>query len=96
MLVADTVCNECLYSKNRIVDKERADAILKQCEEDGSYFLCHKGTLAGNNVVCRRFFDEQKNQACQLAKRLGFVTFVDPAMKMQSDAGCEQEEPDGG
>lgn len=77
-LVTAKRCDECLFSKAKLVDDSRQQQILNNCRETGSYFLCHKGTLRGVAVVCRGFFDTEANQACQVADRLGLVEFIDP------------------
>lgn len=92
LLVASKRCNECLYSKNRLVEPEVADKILASCEQNGSYFICHKATIVNQNVVCRAFFDEQKNQVCQVAHRLGLVTFVDPGKRVDKNVGRQENE----
>lgn len=77
-LVANKRCNECLYSKRKIVTDERRAELLESCKKTGRYFLCHKGTGAGGAVVCRGFYDVEPNQACQVAGRLGLTVFVNP------------------
>ncbi len=77
-LVCEKRCDECLFSKAKIVDEQRKLQVLKDCEKSGRYFLCHKSTMVGKAVVCRGFFDEGKNRACQIAERLGLVEFVKP------------------
>jgi hypothetical protein len=75
--VAHKRCNECLYTKNKIVGDARKEGLLEGCRTSGKYFICHKATLQGRGVVCRGFFDEENNAACQVAQRLGLVEFVD-------------------
>lgn len=76
-LVCAKRCEECLFSKAKIVDDSRRDGILTSCRATGKYFLCHKASMVGKAVVCRGFFDEFPNQACQAAARLGLVEFVE-------------------
>lgn len=76
--VAQKRCNECLYTRNKIVEDSRREAIVQSCKETGKYFICHKATLTGWGVVCRGFFEEEANPSCQVAQRLGLVAFVDP------------------
>lgn len=50
-------CDECLFSENKIVDNDRRRDIIQSCLENNTYFIYHKGTLAGRDVCCRGFFD---------------------------------------
>lgn len=74
--VCAKACDECLFTKRRIVSDERAAEVLEDCKRTGRYFICHKHSTAGSAAVCRRFFDAQTETTCQLAQRLGFVQFV--------------------
>lgn len=76
-------CNECLLSDSKIVSDERCSQILRDCARTGNHFLCHKGTLMNEDIVCRGFYDEgighdRPNQALQVAHRLGLVDFTEP------------------
>ena len=71
-------CDECLFSSAKIVSDGRRLDVLEECRRTGKYFLCHKGTIRGRAVVCRGFYDNEPNQACQVAGRLGIAVFVDP------------------
>lgn len=75
--VAEKRCNECLFSKNKIVDDDRKAEVIAECARKGSYFICHK-SHAGPPVICRGFFDEVPNRTCHMAKVLRIVQFVDP------------------
>jgi len=68
-------------SDGKIVGDARKDQILRDCKRSGRYFLCHKGTIADEAIVCRAFFDTVPNQAVQVAERLGLVAFVEPKEK---------------
>lgn len=37
-------CDQCLYSKNRIVSAKRAKELISEIEKAQSYFVCHAGT----------------------------------------------------
>ena len=76
--VANKRCNECLFSDAKIVDNKRRDSILKECRRKDTYFLCHKGTMAGKSIVCRGFFETRSNAACRMAEVIGVVKFVEP------------------
>lgn len=75
--VMEEKCDQCLFSEDRIVSKERMADIVKQCRENDSYFICHKATIAGNQqVCCRGFYDTQDTQIIQVANRLGVTQFI--------------------
>ncbi len=78
LLVCAKRCDQCLYSTAKIVSDPRRLQVLNDCKRTGKYFLCHKSTIQGRAVVCRGFFDTEKNQACQVAERLGLVEFTEP------------------
>lgn len=86
--IASSPCNECLFSKNKVVSDERRDDILAECAEDDSHFICHKFTLAvwlgqltdeQANVCCNGFYrnDPNATQWMQIAGRLDLIRFVD-------------------
>lgn len=79
LLVAHKRCNECLFTNNRVVRPGRREDILAICKKHDSSFVCHKATLKDRAVVCRGFFEETPSTICQIAGRLGWVKFVDPA-----------------
>ena len=76
--VSSKVCDECLYSKHKIVEDETKRAVLDECKRTGKYFICHKFTLKNKAAVCRGFFNVERNATCQVAERLGLVVYVDP------------------
>jgi hypothetical protein len=76
--VCEKRCDECLFSKNRIVSKARmSDLLLEACRND-SYFQCHKGTLVGRKICCRGFYTRYERDVLiiRLAKLLKIVKFV--------------------
>ena len=76
-LVCEKLCPECLFTPARVVSEERQQEIIEQCKDEGSYFICHKGSLTGNNqLCCRGFYDNVDTTVIRLAKRLGLVKFV--------------------
>jgi hypothetical protein len=85
--VAKKRCDECLFSKAKIVSGDRRDEILKECDRKGTYFICHKFTIRGEAAVCKGFFDEGKNQVCRVAERLGLVVYVDPVERKTQRMG---------
>lgn len=57
--VAATKCNACLLSPDRIVSGSRAAQIVKDTKDDsGATFTCHKGTLSGEDMICRGWYDK--------------------------------------
>lgn len=77
--VAHKRCDQCLFSDAKIVGDERRDSLLRECQEDGKYFICHKASLRGDAVVCRGFHESGVNLACRMADRLRLTVYVDPA-----------------
>ena len=76
MPVMAKVCNECLFSKARVVDEERKEEILEACNESGRAFECHKASILGQKVICRAFFDGNHSLVVRLAKHFGWFEFV--------------------
>jgi hypothetical protein len=69
-------CDQCLMSSAKVVSDERRDAILSDVERRGSYFVCHKASIAGDDVCCRGTFDAGIGNLARIAERLGAVEFV--------------------
>ena len=81
--VCEKQCAQCLFTKARIVSDARAKEVIADCEKKGTYFVCHKGSLAGNNqLCCRGFFDNVETTVTALAKELGLVRYV-PVPKVE-------------
>jgi len=94
LLVSEARCDECLFTKGRVVSELRKRDILKHCYREGSYFICHKASLKGRAVICRGFAESQDgagNQAIQVAKFLGCIRYVDPATGEPSVATTQPE-----
>ncbi len=87
LLVCENRCDQCLFSKAKVVNDERQAGLLLNCRITGKYFICHK-SADGQPVVCRGFFDEVPNQATHVAKLLRIVRFVKPG---EIDAKKEDE-----
>ena len=64
-------CTECLFTKDRIVRPGRMKELVQSCRQDDTFFECHKGTLAGEPVCCKGFWDTQDFTSKQLVERLG-------------------------
>lgn len=75
--VCDKQCDQCLYSKKRIVSKARMLQIVRGCRRDDRHFICHKHSMVGADVMCRGQYDTQPPpQMLRIAERLGMVEFV--------------------
>jgi hypothetical protein len=72
-------CHNCLLSKDRIVSPKRAKELLKEIAEKQSYFVCHKASMNGEEIVCKTFFDKlgHQSQMIRIAERLNVVQFVE-------------------
>lgn len=71
-------CDQCLLSKNKIVPNASRYAILRKARAKDSFFVCHKATIAGLEVVCRGYFDAYGGgQLGRIAERLGCLEFVE-------------------
>lgn len=73
--VRDKACSNCLFTKNRIVSKQRADQIVEDCLTDGKHFTCHEF----HNVCCRNFFDIHKDDIpiIKFATQINRINWVD-------------------
>ena len=77
MKVMDKVCNQCLFSKARVVESdERVEEILERCNRTHKAFQCHKASIAKQNVICRAFFDGNHSLVVRLAKYFGWFEYV--------------------
>jgi hypothetical protein len=84
--VCEEPCDQCLFSKDRIVPKERVKQIIEECNKKGNFFVCHKSSIARTgNVCCRAFYDTQDTQTLQVAKRLNLTRFVDPSTGLPTE-----------
>jgi len=77
--VFNQCCKNCLLSKDSIVSPNRRKEIITGCVKDQSYFVCHKATQEGKDIVCRTYFDKlgQHSQMIRIAERLGMIEFVE-------------------
>lgn len=51
------MCDQCLFSPNRVVSSERMKEIVEGCKEGDTFFICHKSNDEGDKIVCRGFYD---------------------------------------
>jgi hypothetical protein len=75
--VCDKPCDQCLFSKDRIVSAQRVREILNDCKREDRHFACHKATMRGQDVCCRSFYDTRTSNMTRIARRLGTVEFID-------------------
>lgn len=75
-------CDQCLFSKGRIVSEERAQEIVDKINADGvsGHFQCHKHSLAKRDVMCRSDYDRdpERTLVMRMAQGLGRVRFINP------------------
>jgi len=75
--VKKKMCDQCLYTQNKIVSDERKESLLDGIEAKGGHFICHKASIAGEDTCCKGFYDNNDFQLKQVAQRLNVVEFVD-------------------
>lgn len=59
-------CDQCLFSQAKVVSDERRDQIIEDCLKRDHFFVCHKGSIKGLNIVCRGFWDKHKTDVWPL------------------------------
>ena len=70
-------CAECLFSNAKIVSEEAKAAVLAECASEDRHFLCHKGTIAGQEIVCAGFAARHTSRGIRFARMLGVLRLVD-------------------
>lgn len=70
-------CQNCLYTEDRIVSPERAEGIIRQCNEKSGHFICHVASIRGQDICCHNFYKNMENKKVRLAKAWGLTRFVD-------------------
>jgi len=70
-------CGKCLFSSNKIVDQQRKEQILYHCAQDDTHFICHEGTIKGEDICCKAFFEQHTSQMIRIAQRLHMIKEVD-------------------
>lgn len=68
-------CDQCLFSKNKIVSNQRKKQLINECKEKQTHFNCHKT----DNVVCAGFNESmgEYSQSIRMAGRLGVIEYVE-------------------
>jgi hypothetical protein len=79
MRVYKTKCKNCLLSPDSIVSPERRKDIIKKCNKEQSFFICHKASFNGDDICCKTFYEKlgHVSQLVRIAERLNAITFVD-------------------
>lgn len=74
--VFETQCDQCLFSKSRIVSAARKREIVQGCIRKDAHFICHKASINDEDVVCRGFYDRISTNLIRIAGRLNCIEFV--------------------
>lgn len=76
--VQKKMCDQCLFSENKIVSDKRKEQILTECKTKNRHFICHKATIAGKKATCHMFYKKCTNRQISRAfEEAGLVEFVD-------------------
>jgi len=77
--VCHKLCDQCLYSKNKIVSDERKEELLQSLQRSSYYFVCHKASILGVKVMCRGYYEANQDTSTLIAleHELELVNFVD-------------------
>lgn len=75
--VFDSICKNCLLTKNRIVSPERMKGIIEDCKKEQSFFICHNSP-EGEEICCKKFYTQlgHVSQLIRIAERLDMVEFI--------------------
>lgn len=92
-LVMNEACDQCLFSKDRIVDGKRMKQLLTEIVREGKYFVCHKSTIAGysdptaDDVCCHDFYENYPDisAAARFARHYGLIRFVEIKEEEEGD-----------
>jgi len=69
-------CDQCLFSKDKIVSNKRRQEILKGCRETDSHFICHKASIDGDDICCHDFYASQTTNMIRISQRMGWIELV--------------------
>lgn len=73
-------CDQCLFGPDKIVSNGRRAEILRKINREDGRFICHKASIAGQEIYCRGDWDQRGcGQLGRIAGRLNAVEFVDEA-----------------
>lgn len=77
MKVMEKRCDQCLYGPDKIVSNKRRSEIIREITRKDCHFICHKASIAGQDVACRGDFDQRGcGQLGRIMGRLGAIEFV--------------------
>ena len=81
--VFNNPCNNCLFSKNRLVSPARFKEIIEECKREQNFFVCHVATLQQKEIACNAFYNKMGDvsQLIRLAKLLDTIEFVEQPKK---------------
>lgn len=73
-------CNQCLFSKHRIVSGARMKEVIQECLSHDTHFQCHKGTIAHEDIACKGFVDTYGYDVLPVRVALMFnlIEYIDP------------------
>lgn len=75
--VMEERCDQCLYGPNKIVSNKRRSQIIREIERKDCHFICHKATIAGQDICCRGDWDQRRGgKLGRFAEWLGVVKFL--------------------
>lgn len=79
--VQKSKCNQCLFTKNKIVSNARKKDIIETCINNRTHFICHKDQLSGDGrdeLVCRGYYDKlgHHSQMIRICERINMIKFV--------------------
>ncbi len=77
MKVKKVCCGKCLFGANKIVSDERKQDILDDCVQHDTHFVCHEGTIEGEDICCRAFYNKHSTNMLRISQRLHMIKFVD-------------------
>lgn len=70
-------CDQCLFSKDKIVSDNRRKEVLNTCKRNDSHFVCHKASIAGKDICCKGFYETQSTNLIRVMGRLNGIQFVE-------------------
>lgn len=88
--VMSRACDQCLFSKNRIVSGARAAEIIAKTRRENSHFICHK-SHGGEEITCHDHHAAGIGQMSRIAERVGAVEWIDPVTMQPVER--EDEDP---
>lgn len=92
MKIMEERCDQCLYGPNKIVSNKRRGEIIREITRKDCHFICHKASIAGQDVACRGDFDQRGcGQLGRIMGRLGAIELVkEDTLRPRSPQATEQ------